>query len=85
MNYYIWIRGSKGREETFWTGTNWTSILQFGKVFCFNDAIAIIEKRFHSKHPKPLIQREGYFIERERKRRKKKGKFVTTKKEKKNE
>jgi hypothetical protein len=76
MYYYIWIRSSKGRSEQFWTGTAWTTILQFGKVYSFNEAIEIMEKRFHSKLPKPLIQPEGYFIESEFRRKKRQQKEV---------
>lgn len=75
--FYIWLRSRTKQEELFWTGTTWTTVQQFGKLYTFQEAIKIIEKRFSRKSPKPLIQRKSYFVEREK--NKKKGKFNVSK------
>ena len=75
--FYIWQRSKFKKEELFWTGTAWTSVERFGKLYTFHDALKIMEKRFHHKNPKPFIQRESYFAARKKKKRK--GKFNTLK------
>ena len=77
--FYIWQRSQAKQEELFWRDTTWTSVLEFGQLYTFHEAIKIIEKRFHNKNPMPLIQRESYFIKREKKKRMVKGKFNTSK------
>jgi len=76
--FYIWQRSRFKKEELFWTGTTWTSVQELGKLYSFHAALKIVVHRFHRMNPKPLIKRESYFVEREKK--KTKGKFNTSRK-----
>lgn len=73
--FYIWQCTRFKKEELFWTGTVWTGVQTFGKLYSFDEALKIVEHRFHRIDPRPLIKRKSYFDER--KKRKRKGKFNT--------
>ncbi len=74
--FYIWQRSRAKQDELFWTGITWTSVRQFGQLYTFHQALKIVEQRFYCKYPRPLIQHESYFVERDKKKRR--GKFNTS-------
>lgn len=74
---YIWQRSRAKQEELFWTGTTWTSVQDFGKLYSFHQALRIVEQRFFRTTLRPFIQSKNYFDQRDKMKRK--GTFNTSK------
>jgi len=59
----------KNAHSEYWTGRSWSIVKQFAIRYSFDDAIAIIETRFHRMSCKPKL-----VSPKEKKKKKKKGK-----------